>query len=318
MRRLTGDARRMLLSAGTAVMLHLGILLLVEYTLPDLTSPTDSVMTVRLETRLVPASEPGAAGEETATEGPEPREVTDPPAVTVPPDLPEPQASREDHASQAEQATQAEDTSQVQRAAQAEQTVPKPRIIETEQDEAPPEEVPEAPEAASTAVTDPLATPESSSGPSSPGPSSPEPRAASFGTPPGARMPSEARTPPGARMPSEARTPPGARMPSEARTPPGARETDTFRDTVPTPPAIQPERYVEPRYPEAARRSAIEGAVVVSVRIDRRGRVEEVHLSESSGFDVLDREALRAVRLWRFSREEAGRESVHRIVFRLD
>lgn len=277
MRRLTGDTRRMLLSAGTAVMLHLGILLLVEHTLPELTSPTDSVMTVRLETRLVPATERGAAGEETASEGPEPREVTDPPTVTVPPDSPEPQASREYQAAQAEQ------TSQVQRAAQAEQTVPKPRIIETDQDEAPPEEVPEAPEAASTAVTDPLATPESS-----PGPSSPEPRAASFGTPP------------------------------EARTPPGARETDTFRDTVPTPPAIQPERYVEPRYPEAARRSAIEGAVVVSVRIDRRGRVEEVHLSESSGFDVLDREALRAVRLWRFSREEAGRESVHRIVFRLD
>jgi periplasmic protein TonB len=57
---------------------------------------------------------------------------------------------------------------------------------------------------------------------------------------------------------------------------------------------------------------------VISLRIDRRGRVEDVQLSESSGFDLLDREALRAVRLWRFSREDAGRESVHRIVFRLD
>lgn len=104
-----------------------------------------------------------------------------------------------------------------------------------------------------------------------------------------------------------------------------ARGSDLFRDTVappasPTPsaPELQPERYVEPHYPEAARRGAIEGTVVVHFRVNRRGRVQDPEIRRSSGSDLLDREALRAVRMWRFSRENVGKESVHRIVFRLE
>ncbi|MDA3948099.1 MAG: energy transducer TonB [Spirochaeta sp.] len=82
---------------------------------------------------------------------------------------------------------------------------------------------------------------------------------------------------------------------------------------------IHPDRrYVKPEYPERARRAGVEGTTVVTFEIDRRGRPDEISLEESSGSTLLDREAMRAVQLWRFSRESAGRVSVHRIEFRLE
>lgn len=113
-------------------------------------------------------------------------------------------------------------------------------------------------------------------------------------------------------------TPPPTRMPPArpAPAPPGPAPRPP--SPPPPPPAIEPQRYVEPRYPEVARRSSIQGTVVIRFRVNRRGRVEAVELKESSGSDLLDREALRTIQLWRFDREYAGRESVHRIVFKLE
>lgn len=85
----------------------------------------------------------------------------------------------------------------------------------------------------------------------------------------------------------------------------------------PTPPIHPDRRYVAPEYPERARRAGIEGTVVLEVAIDRRGR-SNPKLIESSGSDVLDREAIRAAQLWRFTREFAGRRTMHRIEFILE
>ena len=83
-------------------------------------------------------------------------------------------------------------------------------------------------------------------------------------------------------------------------------------------PAIYPDRlYVAPAYPERARRAGVEGTVVLGIMIDRRGR-SDPELIESSGSELLDREAMRAVQLWRFDRELAGRRTVHRIEFTLE
>jgi len=50
------------------------------------------------------------------------------------------------------------------------------------------------------------------------------------------------------------------------------------------------------RYPSRAQREGLEGRVLVSVRIDRKGELLECELGESSGARYLDRDALRTVR----------------------
>lgn len=61
-----------------------------------------------------------------------------------------------------------------------------------------------------------------------------------------------------------------------------------------------------PAYPRRARRLGWEGRVVLRVRVDARGRVKTVNLGRSSGYDILDRAALAAVRGWRFSPATRG------------
>ena len=56
----------------------------------------------------------------------------------------------------------------------------------------------------------------------------------------------------------------------------------------------------KPRYPRAARKKGIEGSPIVEVEILADGRVGKVRLVRSSGHEILDREALRAVRRYRF------------------
>jgi TonB family protein len=50
------------------------------------------------------------------------------------------------------------------------------------------------------------------------------------------------------------------------------------------------------RYPSRAQREGLEGRVLVSVRIDRKGELLECELGESSGARHLDRDALRTVK----------------------
>ena len=55
-----------------------------------------------------------------------------------------------------------------------------------------------------------------------------------------------------------------------------------------------------PRYPARARERAHQGVVVVEALLDREGNVLEVKLLSSSGYILLDREALRTVGTWHF------------------
>jgi protein TonB len=55
-----------------------------------------------------------------------------------------------------------------------------------------------------------------------------------------------------------------------------------------------------PPYPRRARRLGYEGIVMLKVLIDANGRVDDLTLLKSSGYTVLDRAALSAVRKWLF------------------
>lgn len=65
-------------------------------------------------------------------------------------------------------------------------------------------------------------------------------------------------------------------------------------------------RNPKPDYPPDARRQKQEGVVYLLVSIDARGRVEEVQVERSSGFELLDEAALKAVRQWEFEPARRG------------
>ncbi len=50
------------------------------------------------------------------------------------------------------------------------------------------------------------------------------------------------------------------------------------------------------RYPPVARRNGWEGSVVISMVITEKGRINGIHLVQSSGYDVLDRATITAIR----------------------
>jgi len=59
-----------------------------------------------------------------------------------------------------------------------------------------------------------------------------------------------------------------------------------------------------PSYPRVARKHGYEGLVLLSAEVFADGRVGDVRIARTSGYDVLDRSALDAVKTWRF---EPGR-----------
>jgi len=66
---------------------------------------------------------------------------------------------------------------------------------------------------------------------------------------------------------------------------------------------VKPPRYLEnarPDYPAMARLQGYEGVVWLSVQVSPEGRVGDLRIKKSSGFDILDRAAARAVKTWRF------------------
>ncbi len=74
----------------------------------------------------------------------------------------------------------------------------------------------------------------------------------------------------------------------------------------PAPPVLPPDASAAtlgnsaPRYPIEARRKRHEGTVRLRVVITPDGRVKEISIARSSGFDSLDDAALAAVRKWKF------------------
>ena len=57
---------------------------------------------------------------------------------------------------------------------------------------------------------------------------------------------------------------------------------------------------VPPEYPKRARRRGYEGRVVIRAIVTPMGTVNSTEMVQSSGHDILDRAAIRAVRRWRF------------------
>jgi protein TonB len=55
-----------------------------------------------------------------------------------------------------------------------------------------------------------------------------------------------------------------------------------------------------PRYPRMAKRRGYEGRTVLEVEVFENGRVGNVVIAETSGFEVLDRAALKSVKKWIF------------------
>jgi protein TonB len=82
-----------------------------------------------------------------------------------------------------------------------------------------------------------------------------------------------------------------------------------------TPPVLQeatPEydKNPAPEYPRRARQLGFEGTVVLNVRINQKGGVEDVKIAVSSGYSLLDQSALRSVKAWLFKPAQRGYQPV--------
>ena len=81
-----------------------------------------------------------------------------------------------------------------------------------------------------------------------------------------------------------------------------SQQSDTLRDPRPVLPDTDPS-YVKcpsPPYPSLARKRGIQGTVILRVEVLADGMVGEIEVKRSSGYKVLDKSALKAVKGWRF------------------
>lgn len=69
-----------------------------------------------------------------------------------------------------------------------------------------------------------------------------------------------------------------------------------------------------PVYPGVARRRGWEGTVILQVRVESDGHPAGVTVLESSGYSVLDEEAVRAIRTWRFEPARRGTNQVSSMI----
>ena len=72
----------------------------------------------------------------------------------------------------------------------------------------------------------------------------------------------------------------------------------------------KPKRNIKPDYPKGARQRGEQGDVVVEIRVNAEGAVDEVRVAESSGFSELDEAAVRAARAAKFSPARSGHDPV--------
>ncbi len=63
---------------------------------------------------------------------------------------------------------------------------------------------------------------------------------------------------------------------------------------------------VKPSYPHVAKRMGYQGRVVVRLLVSASGRVEQVKIVRSSGYRVLDKAAVKALKRWRFAPARKG------------
>ncbi|CAH1602520.1 Protein TonB [Vibrio jasicida] len=71
---------------------------------------------------------------------------------------------------------------------------------------------------------------------------------------------------------------------------------------------------VQPRYPRSARKRGIQGVALYEIWLDANGNQVKQVLIESSGAEMLDASALRAIKQWEFSPHISGGQQVaHRV-----
>ncbi|RJP19757.1 MAG: energy transducer TonB [Candidatus Abyssobacteria bacterium SURF_5] len=66
----------------------------------------------------------------------------------------------------------------------------------------------------------------------------------------------------------------------------------------------------KPHYPRSARSAGQEGTAILRVEVLSSGKVGRIEVEKSSGYDLLDREAVRAIQLWRFAPARRGTRPV--------
>jgi TonB family protein len=57
---------------------------------------------------------------------------------------------------------------------------------------------------------------------------------------------------------------------------------------------------LKPYYPQTAKEKGWQGTVILEAALDKKGRVGEISKIQSSGFSLLDEEAIKAVKKWRY------------------
>ena len=72
----------------------------------------------------------------------------------------------------------------------------------------------------------------------------------------------------------------------------------------------RPKRNIRPDYPKGARQRGEQGDVVLEIRVNAGGTVDEARVVESSGFAELDEAAVRAAKAAKFAPARSGREAV--------
>ena len=72
----------------------------------------------------------------------------------------------------------------------------------------------------------------------------------------------------------------------------------------------KPKRNIKPDYPKGARQRGEQGDVILEIRVNAEGAVDDVKVATSSGFAELDEAAVKAARSAKFSPARSGRESV--------
>lgn len=72
--------------------------------------------------------------------------------------------------------------------------------------------------------------------------------------------------------------------------------------------------YSKPSYPSNLRKRNIEGQVIVTLRIDKEGKIHDLKINKSSGYQSFDQAALKAVSNWEFKAAEKDNKKVEVIV----
>ena len=55
-----------------------------------------------------------------------------------------------------------------------------------------------------------------------------------------------------------------------------------------------------PKYPIIARKKGWQGRLLLAVHIDQNGNVLDIHVKETSGYEILDRASVKTIRDWKF------------------